>query len=504
MGLLGCQARHTVRNCATESLSSVNDVYSAGTATDLPAVAELSSPSESLERIQEVNEAYAQLERHRTDAREILERKFAVAFWRMQFLKDLLHGDPVWLRNDQEGLVEILSELKIYVPADLQAQLSESIRDKDLLALVMARQGVRAGSFQEFSTKAGPGVDLKITANRSSAWPFEKWRNIREFSEYEFEGDGVHYRGVFFRPGDIVLSNVNLDGNGLYTALADPQNFCSHSAIFAILQDKERRFPALIETFEKGVRAVPLNVFLGPRFSSYTEVYRHRELGAGQVERVTQAAIEATRNVRGYNFDTEDRDRTYMSCSSVGRFLLQDAGLDRIQTKSHIRHPQIQKNLGQLGYTFFRFFAPVDYLLDEKLSFIGWIDNNQFDRLLARELIESHFRNIFSEKEISVEKFPFMSRVNYWGIGQMRRRTPIGKIITLVEGFDHANLPKGPDRLLSVITQAEAQIGSAIRRTRPFVRDYIAGLSSFDLEHVKSDEDIRKIVDNNLRLPWLS
>lgn len=471
--------------------------------SELPTVAELSSPSESLERIQEVNEAYARFERHRTEAWEILERKFAVAFWRMRFLKDLVHRLPVWLRKDQEGLVQILSDLKIHVPEDLQARLSETIHDQDLFALLMARQGVRAGSFQGLSSKAGPGVDLKITANRSSAWPFEKWQNIKEFSEYEFEGDGVRYRGVFFRPGDIVLSNVNLDGNGLYTALADPKSFCSHSAVFAILQDQHRRFPALIETFEKGVRAVPLNVFLGPRFSSYTEVYRHRSLGAGHVERVNQAALEATRSVNGYNFDTEDRDRTYMSCSSVGRFLLQDAGLDRIQTKSHIRHPQIQKNLGELGYTFFRFFAPVDYLLDEKLSFVGWIDNNQFDRLLARELIESHFRHIFSQKEISVGKFPFMSRINYWGIGQMRRRTPLGKIISLVEGFDHVNLPKGPDRLLSVITLAEAQIGSAIRRTGPFVRDYIDGLSSFDLGHVMSDEEVRKIVEKNLRLPWL-
>ena len=470
-----------------------------------PAVTELSSLTEALEKIQGINQAYAGLERHRTDADEILGRKFSVAFWRQRFLNELVHGLPVWLRQDQEGLVRILSELKVLIPETLKARLSQTIRNPELFALLMAEQGIKSGDLsQELSGKAGPGVDLKITANRSSAWPFEKWQKIKAFSEYQFEGDGVSYRGVFFRPGDIILSNANLDGNGLYTALADPRSFCSHSAVVAFLTADNHRFPALIETFEKGVRAVPLNVFLGPRFSSYNEIYRHKSLGADNLERLNQAALDAIRNVKGYNFDTEDPDRGYMSCSSVGRFLLQDAGLDKIETKSQIQHPQIQKNLGELGYTFFRFFAPVDYLLDQKLSFVGWVDNNQFDKLLARELVESHFRTLFSQNEISVGKFPFRSRINFWGIDQMRRRTPLGKLISLLEGFDHINLPKGPDRLLSVITLAEAQIGSAIKKTLPFVRNHVANLSSFDLRRAMSDQEVRRTVEKNLRLPWLS
>ena len=472
--------------------------------SDLPDPSGSLAPDECLQRIKSVNQAYLGLERHSTEAEATLQQKLTTAFWRTRFLNRIMERVADWSQEDQQALVEILTELRIYIPEPLQARLSRTLRDRQLFALLMAQQGIRLDDATQHSAQAGPGIDLKIKVNRSSDWPFVKWKQIPEFSQYPFEEDGVHYRGVFFRSGDIFLSNVNLDGNAVYTALSNPKSYCSHAAVFAILQDGSRRFPAVVETYERGVRAVPLNVFVGPRYVSYTEIYRHQGLRSEHRERINSAAIELIENVKGYNFDTEDSDRHYMSCTGVARFLYQDAGLERIAAKSQLAERRICSNLHKLGYTFFDpFFAPVDYLLNENFSAIGWIDNNQFDKLLTRELIESRFRDMFSQREIKLNKFPAMHRINEWGIGHIRRQTALGRIISRVEGFDHISLPKGPDKLMAVITLVEAQIGKAIRKTHPFVKTYLAGQQGLDLQSVMADESVQKTLARNLKLPWL-
>lgn len=456
-----------------------------------------------MSRVREVNQAYAGLERHRLDAAEVLRNKFAHAFWRRRELLQLAQQLPDSSPEDQVHLVDALSELQIYIPEDLQRQLAGNLHDQALYGRLMARQGIRTAMSAGADRTAGPGVDLNIKANRSSAWPFEKWRQISAFSEYDFEGDGVNYRGVLFRPGDTVLCNANLDGNGVYTALSDPKNFCSHSAVVAVFEYAGRRFPAVVETYEKGLRAVPLNVFLGPRFSSYTEVYRHRALTREHAERINALALEAIRQTKGYNFYTEDPAVDYLSCTRVGRMLMAEAGLAPVELKSRIADPRIQDNLQRLGYRADDFFSTVDYLLNESMRLVGWIDNNQFDRLVSRELVETRFRELFAGKDLRLNKLPFKHRLNLWGIGHLRRRTVIGRVISLVQGFDHISLPKGPDPVIALVTIAEALVGRAIEKVHPFVADHVAGLEQFELDQVIADRRLRSLVDDRLDLPWL-
>jgi hypothetical protein len=342
-----------------------------------------------------------------------------------------------------------------------------------------------------------------MVANRSSRWSFNRWKRLREFSEYQFEGDGVRYRGNWFRPGDVLLANVNLDGNGVYTSLSDPKNFSSHSAFVAILQDAGRSFPAVIETYEKGVRAVPLSVFLGPRFSAYVEVYRSRRMSSDHAKLVNASALAFTENVKGYNFDSEDSDRQYMSCTSVGRFLLQDAGLPPVPTKSSIGAPGIVRNLTKVGYTFFSFFAPVDYLLDEAMYCVGWIDNNQFSRLLTRELVDRKFREQFASRDLDPRKFPRMWRLNLWGIRHIRRQTLFGRLLAVATGFNHISLPKGPDELISVITLVESQLGKVIDRVHSPVEQRLTNEIFFDVERFADDPGVQAMLSENMNLPWL-
>ncbi len=459
-------------------------------------------PERCLTWVSQICTDYLGLQRGRVDADQLIQLKFAVIFWRSSLLRSLIQTPPAWAGVRPEILAEIFTQLNTYITEPLRRPLA-GIVNRELFASLMAQQGLTSSDHPQHDPLAGPGIDLQIVANRSSSWPYERWRKIGRYGAYRFDGDGVQYRGILFRPGDVLLANVNLDGNGIYTALSDPRGFSSHSAFFAILQDAAGRYPAVIETYEKGVRAVPLNVFLGPRFSAYVEVYRYRELSSHHTERINAAALAIMREVNGYNFDSEDTDRQYMSCTSVGRFLHSDAGLRPVETKSYIRDPQIVSNLERLGYTCFSFFAPVDYMLDEKLQCVGWVDNNQFQSLLARELVDRKFRSLFSKSRLNPERFPSRYRVNLWAIGQIRRGTLVGRLISMIEGFDKVNLPKGPDTLLAVITLAEAQLGRSIRKTEQLLSGLTTRYSHFDLDEFLNGTTVTRAIRDPVKLDWL-
>jgi hypothetical protein len=399
-------------------------------------------------------------------------------------------------------MAAILKALNIYLTPH-QQELAAGLLSPSEFAGLLANQGITPVGHPDLWQISGPGINLDIVANRSSSWPFHKWRRNDRFGRYQPCGEGVRYRGVDFLPGDVLLANVNLDGNGIYTSLSEPRSFSSHSAFFAILDYEGGRFPVVIETYEKGVRPVPLNVFLGPRFCSYVEVYRHREYSQQHAAAINKIAAEFIENVQGYNFDSEDQDPTYMSCTAVGRFLHQRAGMTPASTMSKIHHPNIQSNLSKLGYTYFEFFAPVDFLLNDCFRFAGRIDNNQFDRLLARELVDKEFRRQFMERELDSRQFPFPYRLNRWGLGHMRRNTVIGKAIGLVEGFDPRNLPKGPDDLLAVIKIAEKQIGAVIGITRTAIEKAMADHDNPDLATLMNSPELKSIVERSLNLSWL-
>ena len=467
-----------------------------------PVLGELRDAQTCLAWIQDINHAYGALERWRMQAEDVVDLKLRVIYWRSKLLRSLLHDKKGWVANNKGSLHEILSALNIYLPPFDKQQVGQLTGERELAELT-AQQGEEVQGHPDLDALSGPGINLNIVANRSSHWTFAKWRQEKRFSRYRFEQGGVRYRGMLFLPGDVLLANVNLDGNGIYTSLSDPKSFSSHSAFFAALEHDGQRFPVVVETYEKGVRPVPLNVFLGPQFSSYVEIYRHNDFTPAHANKINQTAMEFMRNVRGYNFDSEDQDTTYMSCTAVGRFLHQQSGLKPAQTKSRIGHPNIQANLRKLDYTFFDFFAPVDFLLNDCFHYAGYVDNNQIDRLLARELIDRTFRQQFMERTLEPKQFPFPYSLNRWGIGQIRKQSVIGKLIGLAEGFDDQNLPKGPDSLMAVIKLVEKQIGKAIDNIRPDVKNALAACTYLDMKLLTSEDGIRRSIQQNLSFKWL-
>lgn len=462
----------------------------------------LGSPDACLNRARGIHDAYTRLDRSRAGADEVLELKLATLYWRRELLRRLLEHPPAWLSTDDNTLAGIIDALHTRLPDSLVAALGHYV-SRDTLDYLLARQGMPPRESPIYRSLAGPGIALDIRANRRSRWPFERWKRTREFRLYELRGDGVDFRGMHLRPGDVMLAHVNRDGNGVYTALCEPTRFSSHAAVFAILEDAEGRYPAAIETYEKGVRAVPLNVFLGEGFSAYVEVYRHKDLDDSHPPLINKAAFDMLGYALGYNFDSRSNDRSYISCCTVGSHLHADAGLEPASPKSGIRDPRIQENARKFEFTFFDFFSPVDYLLDDNFRCIGWVDNHQFEDLLARELVEGRFKELFAEGTVNPKRLPLKGKINLWGIRQIRRRSLAGRILGAVEGFDDRTLPNGPDVLMAMIIVIEEQLAKVIKRTRQWLRDYDDWPEYFSFDEFSRRPEVRAQLNADLKLPWL-
>jgi hypothetical protein len=467
-----------------------------------PAGKKLLDAQSCLDWVLEINTAYRALYRPGQQAQEIVDLKLSVIFWRSRLLHRLLSRPPDWVRAQPEDAVRIFLEINTFLAPDQQKRASGLLPPQPF-ARLMANQGSTTPGFPELDHQAGPDVHLDIVANRGSSWPYEKWRENDSFGRYAFENDGVRYRGMSFRPGDALLANVNVDGNGVYTSLSEPRSFSSHSGFFAILEHKGRRLPVVVETYEKGVRPVPLSIFLGPRFCSYVEIYRHTGYTARHAARINESAEAVIRNGRAYNFNSEDKDPDYMSCTAVGRYMHQAGSLAPARRISSLSHPVVQKNLARVGYCFFDYFGPVDFLLNDCFKMTGVVDNNQIERLLAREMIDQEFRRKFIMGNLDPKRFPFPYRLNLWGLGQMRRQTPIGKLVGRIEGFSADTLPKGPDALLAVILLAEKQIGKSIVKARATVEKVLAEYQHLDMKAFAADQRIQHAVRQSLNLPWL-
>jgi len=466
------------------------------------AAQKLRNPQDFLAWVLETNAAYRDLHRPDHSAQEIADLKLSFSFWRSRVLDALLSQSPVREGAEPHLTLRILLALNTHL-SDHHRTRAAALLNAPQLAELMASQGIATPGFPEWDRHSGPGVNLDIVANRGSSWPYERWREDPLFGRYEAEQEGVRYRGVSFRPGDVLLANVNVDGNGVYTALSEPRGFSSHSGFFAVLEHDGRRLPVVIETYEKGVRPVPLSVFLGPKFCSYVEVYRNVEYTAGHAEELNRAAAGIIERVRAYNFNSEDEDPHYMSCTMLGRFMHKAAGLKPARTVSKLSHPVVQSNLARIGYTHFDYFGPVDFLLNDCFRFAGLVDNNQVAHLLARELVDREFRHQFAHSELLPDKFPFPYRLNLWGLGQIRRRTLMGKLIGLIEGFGADTLPKGPDELMAVILLVEKQIGKIIAKVRTGITPLLAELDHLDMKVLAGTEHIQQTVRESLELPWL-
>jgi len=344
---------------------------------------------------------------------------------------------------------------------------------------------------------AGPSKTMHMVANFSCGEPFSRWSKRIAYKSYFYEGSGVYYRGIYFKPGDIVLSNVNLDGNGVYTAMGTPHNLFYHAAIFGMVNG----VPAVAESYEKGVRLVPLSEFLTPLFSSYIEVIRLNSYEEGEAQfatKINNAMSTIEQDVVGYNFDTEDEDRRYLACTRIPSFVYEKAGYKPFEARSTFSG-RMRENLSAFGFTYGKYLAPLDLLTDPQFHVIGVIDNNHYAKSITRELCERGMRRMFEHRIVSQAKFPLSFKIDAFFASKIQRGTPLGHAIGIFLSHSPKNIPKGNPLTLAAVGKL-CQMMSQIVRTssEDLIEKRVTEMHPFRFQDFFEDETIKIFIDDKL------
>jgi len=477
-----------------------------------------------LRQVEEIQESFRSLERHRYSPERLVSLKFSMMHWRESALgaaMRILDSKPSAI--SAESAFDALSRLELKPDACTIERLVKLALEiltrtggepaKSLLKSAAAYfaklgehealQAIMPAPDGQLMALAGPQTRLKIIANAPSRHSTAVWSAMDDLTRHEFKGEGVVYRGTQLLPGDIFICNVNRDGNGMFTFLAEPRSYAYHLGVFAIIDIDGKKFPVVMEAYKLGVRPVPLCVFLSPRFNSYAELYRLKEKSDGFHDKINLAAAQAEKAVKGYNFDTEDPDRSYLACTTLAHYFFEHAGVKPVSTKSrYSRDPGIQKNLKITNINYDAFLGLTDFVIDARLKYLGAFDNAHLDRNIARELCERHFFDLLSKHELRFSKMPFFVTLGRVGIPLIRRGGWLGRLAGKSTGFTPENLPRGPTKIMAAIEVYEHMIALAARRLAPQIRNNLASQQAaapFDIDRLCSDPSINEILQQLLK-----
>jgi len=457
--------------------------------------ADVSGPAD----VDAVQAAYRNLNRPTYSADELVNFKFQMQQWRTQSAERLLDAEPTL------NSIAALQGLSFAPPPERLLQLAEKVvglsipalteRAAEYFATLAAHEPLeRIGKSSDprWSRLAGPRVKLPIIANAPAfLWPTKRWSKNPEFSRYEFEGTGVRYRGLVLQPGDVLASTVNLDGNGMYTALSVPRGIAYHLGAVAIVEFEGRPTPVVLETYKLGVRMVPLSTFLSREFNSFVDIYRLKSPKPGFRERINSAALNLVEKTKGYNFDTEDPDRDFLACTMVPSHLFELAGEEKIASKSaYPTHPTAVRNLVIFELVLPAFLAATDYVMDPRLECVGAVDNAHFVRNVAREICELAFVEVFKSGVVQPRRLPWLYHLNCFGIRQMKAGNFFGTLIGMPYGFTAENFCKGPTPTMAIIEIYEQLMVQIVRKCEPAVRAAIG--SPLDLKKVAADPGVKQ------------
>ena len=386
-------------------------------------------------------------------------------------------------KEDVEKINQAFSHIQRNIPA-----LEDLIELK--YQLQQWRKGLGLIKLQE------PMRKLKMIPIKPSKWPFKKWAQISEFSEYDFKDEGVMFRGVFLKPGDMLLANLHTPGDSVYTVASDPRGYYSHYALFAILEENGKRFPSAIEIHEHGVRAVPLSIFLSRQFTTYTEVFRFHSVPKGWEPKINEESYKLIHETNAYDFyNLEESDR-YLSCAGVGSCVYKRIGVEPISTKSgYSQH--VFLNLNVLGLSMKSLLTPTDYMVDSRVKYVGVFDNDYFLENVTSEIITRKVRRLFYTMVIEPNQFPWLFKFNRWGITQIKNGTWLGSLFLWVEGFSRGNFPHGPTDAMALVEIVESETQKAVDKSKPEIALEIPkGL--FSIHDLEENPKVQAIADKNI------
>ena len=435
-----------------------------------------SDPKSLHQLVLSVKKAYRDLERSQNSRREMVETKFMLQKWR-QDIAEFLHENLITrsgtctevhldsLRNlefhlQDDYLKSIAAAVERSTPSDsLQKAFQELLVQQNRVHLFQAP--VQA---QTPKPIAGPRLRLPIRPILPSKWPHQRWLKNSEFSRYTFHGEEVHYRGLKFLPGDLLITNMNLDSAGVYTLPCEPESFGAHIGIYVLLKRGDQVFPTVLEIFRTGLRALPLSAYLDHEFCAYVEVYRPKNTDPTIRERLNQAAEPLIDEIEGYQYYTDQGSTTHANCTDIASRLYETAGLGSFEMKTSYTHPIILENMGRLGFHCRKVLSPIDFITTGELTLEGVVDNGHFNRELPRYMAGQTMIQIFRNSPLEIRSLHSFFHLEVWAIKHIQRGNLLGKIIAFFNGFTVRNFPKGPPSLISFVEYLHRELSRLTSR----------------------------------------
>ncbi|MEZ4750229.1 MAG: hypothetical protein R3B54_06280 [Bdellovibrionota bacterium] len=234
------------------------------------------------------------------------------------------------------------------------------------------------------------------------------------------EGDGIYiYRDrLVLKPGDILLIEQNVDFcRDLNTSISRPISQFSHAGIFLEIETPlKKRLPAVLEVYSHGLRFVPVDLYLGRRFSHYTEVHRSVHFEASWAAKLRRFAkqIQKERGLWTYDFyakEIRDAKEKTANCSSLPSHMFLHLGQKPLESRCEVE-PGALELLKALGLNFKKYLTPTDYRRDADLKLVGVVDPLYLESVLAQELVirnaslDHTLAGIFSTRKWNVSAMP--------------------------------------------------------------------------------------------------
>lgn len=359
-----------------------------------------------------------------------------------------------------------------------------------------------------------PQKVLPIEGVKGSNWPLRRWQKDPDFFNYTFDGDDVLYRGLRFKSGDVILNHPVEKPTGIFTAVAEERSLYSHGSIFVVLNTPKGKLPVVVDEHERGVRAVPLHHYLGPKVIGYGEIFRMKNRSLDFNEKIDLAIKELLSVEHPYDLTGSD-DRHALSCVELISYVLELMGNRPIPKQNRVLD-KIYLNIQRLGKMENQVFQmPNDVLLDSRFEYVGYIDNTQtLEIQVANELMLDWFTEKMTNKVVKLKKD--LSR--YFGevaIDQMRnKRSLFGGFLLGVTGFNRGNFPVGDPSLLTAVNAIDNSFAKAMGRCIAVEKGQkptacFQGLNSFNLKNrgsfifsineLKTNAHLRQVSGNELK-----
>ncbi|MEM7443742.1 MAG: hypothetical protein AAF414_10480 [Pseudomonadota bacterium] len=380
-----------------------------------------------------------------------------------------LVGDDreAWAAN-REQVFPVLNTLDAALPDDVVTALWEYSHDIPEQGVDWRQAADRFFETQPLGDKApdgypaiGPRKDAEIQPMSRSDWGQKGWVGEKEFANYKFTEHGVIYRGREFRPGDVFLTVINRPDFTVTAVCFNPWRYITHITTLVFLEHEGLKYPAVLETHEGGIRAVPLSGELHPRKTNYVEIYRHRDMTPDKVPALTKAAEEVLERNPYFSFNPDLSDESVVTCSELAHLLLKNTGLEPPKPLSRLGSGLVAIDFGSSDVER-PILAPSDLAASEYLDLVECIDFLDTTRLICGDLVNQVFQRHLDNKRLKIDALPVTYKVLLGMVGEMQKGGAVGRFVGRRVGYDDLEeLPKNPPSMIALFKVSERAVKKA-------------------------------------------